>query len=389
MAVASPAYCADCGTSRAVHRAAWLENALDALMPSTLPRFLPHRAVRFFGRALEYGLRGAGLVRLKRDFPLEALPRRTALFIEAARRQGIGFAALRGPWGYTNNFHMRVNGKTFRIEGLPNAEWLNGRFADHADDKWKVKRIFSRSGFPIAEGRTFWQWNTGAAIRYGRDTLGFPLVVKPRNGSVARHVTINIKTQEELRRALRRAFDYSPTVIVERHIPGFVHRLTVVDGAVFCVRQLPAHVTGDGRQAVRSLVAQKNARPERHVHESAFYHPLRVPAGLDASRIPAQAERVWLAEDPFMRNGGDLEEVSGEVHPDNRVLAQDVAELFGMKLMALDFIGEDIARSWKGQRCAILELNSLPSIEMHHLPSYGTPQDIAGTIAGMAMRYYR
>ena len=99
--------------------------------------------------------------------------------------------------------------------------------------------------------------------------------------------------------------------------------------------------------------------------------------------------RVWLADDPFMRSGGDLEDVTDAVHPDNRALAEDVAKLFGMKLVGMDFICQDVARPWKEQACAILELNSLPSIEMHHHPSYGSPRDVAGAIADMAVRYYR
>lgn len=393
MAGTSPAYCADCGTSRVAHRAAWLERAFDSLLPTATPRFLPHSVVRFFGRLLEYALRGLRLVRLEHDFPLHTLPRRTALFIEAARKRGMVFAVLHGPWGYTNNLHMHLNGKAFPIEGLPNAGWLNGRLADYADDKWAAKQILARAGFPVAEGRAFWQWNIKGAVQYGRDTLGFPLVVKPRSGSVARHVTINITSEVDLRAALRHAFSYSPAIIVERYIPGYVYRFTVVDGSrVFCVRQVPAHVTGDGKQTVRSLMAQKNAQPERHIHpgETTFYHPIRETADAEVlAHIPADGEQVWLAEDPFMRNGGDLEEVSESVHADNRILAQNVAKRFGMKLVAFDFICEDITQSWKEQSCAILELNSLPSIEMHHLPSRGEPQDVAGAIADMAVRYYR
>jgi cyanophycin synthetase len=167
-----------------------------------------------------------------------------------------------------------------------------------------------------------------------------------------------------------------------------------------CVRQLPAHIVGNGTNTILSLVVQKNAQPDRHIHADvrSFFHPIPVTEETEAvlqrqhytlADIPRPAVRVWLSDDPFMRNGGDLEEVTKHVHSDNRKLAQDIANLFGMKLVALDLICEDIARSWKEQRCAILELNSLPSIEMHHNPSYGTPQDIAGAIADMALRYYR
>ncbi len=389
--------------SPAAHRFAWLENALDALMPSGMPRFMPYSVAAFFNLFLEKTLMLLRLVWREDDIDLTALPARSALFVSATRERGIRLTAIKGPFGYTGHFLMYVPGskKAYRFEGLPNVEWMNGPRAAYADDKWKVKQILKKNGFPVADGRTFWQWNRGAAMRYGVQSLGFPLVVKPRNGSVARHVTVGIRSSEELDAALRSAFSYSPVAIVEKHVPGFVHRLTVADhDTVACVRQLPAHVVGDGENTIISLVVQKNARPERHVHAGvkSFFHPITITQRTEEvlqrqhytlTDVPRPAVRVWLSDDPFMRNGGDLEEVTDHVHPDNRALAQDVADLFGMKLVALDLICEDIARSWKDQRCAILELNSLPSIEMHHHPSYGTPQDVAGAIADMALRYYR
>jgi D-alanine-D-alanine ligase-like ATP-grasp enzyme len=393
-------WCSDCDAPRAAHRLIWLENAFDAALPAAAPRMMPPAVGYALEEALEHVLRAVRLLRRERSFNPDDLPLRSMLFAHAAQERGVTLTAIRGPWGYTNHLLMQVNGKTFRIEGLPNVARQNGRLAAYADDKWKVKQILRKHGFPFAEGRPFWQWQMNRAVQYGQDTFGFPLVVKPRNGSVARHVTIDVQNEPALRHALRHAFTYSPAVIVERYIPGSVHRLTVVGDAVFCMRQIPAHVTGDGVHTIAELVAEKNARPERNVHAGGhdFFHPITLDAaatdllsekGYSHTSILAEDVRVMLARDPFMRHGGDLEELTPQVHPTNQQLARDIAALFGMKLVAMDFICEDIARPWQEQTCAILELNSLPSIETHHFPSYGSPQNVAGAIVDMALRYYR
>jgi len=46
-------------------------------------------------------------------------------------------------------------------------------------------------------------------------------------------------------------------------------------------------------------------------------------------------------------------------------------------VVGIDFLCENISKSWKKQKCAILELNSVPSIELHHFPSAGVPQNVA------------
>jgi len=48
----------------------------------------------------------------------------------------------------------------------------------------------------------------------------------------------------------------------------------------------------------------------------------------------------------------------------------------------------DINRSWKEQTCAILELNNMPAIDLHHVPTEGTPADPAQALVDMFFKYY-
>ena len=50
-------------------------------------------------------------------------------------------------------------------------------------------------------------------------------------------------------------------------------------------------------------------------------------------------------------------------------------------LVGVDFIMEDITKSWKEeQHCGIIECNSLPFIDLHHYPLFGKADNVAGAL---------
>jgi cyanophycin synthetase len=108
----------------------------------------------------------------------------------------------------------------------------------------------------------------------------------------------------------------------------------------------------------------------------------------DFNSIPPKGEIVYLQEKVILDLGADLIEVSREIHPDNAELFREITTLFGVKLVGIDFIAEDITKSWKKQQCAIIELNSLPYIDMHHFPTIGEPMKISKHLCDMVFKYY-
>ncbi|MEK7201151.1 MAG: cyanophycin synthetase, partial [Patescibacteria group bacterium] len=82
--------------------------------------------------------------------------------------------------------------------------------------------------------------------------------------------------------------------------------------------------------------------------------------------------------------GGTTCDVTDEVHPDNITLFEETARVLGATIVGIDFIIEDISRSWKEQeRCGILECNSMPFFDNHHLPFEGEPRNVASRIWDM------
>lgn len=316
------------------------------------------------------------------------------------KKRGAVCSVLHSFAGFTNHIKINFHGRTFRFDGFPTAEFASKYDSQLTDDKVLAKDHCRVGGFPIAEGQSFWFYQKNKALRFGLN-LGFPLVVKPRGGSVSRHVTTNISSANQLKKAIQHAIAYSPSFIIEKFIPNTaVIRATVVDfDFVACVKQVPANVTGDGVSTIRTLIDLKNLDPRRGepgqnqfvLNKIVINEVTKIllnEKGYDTDSIPKKGEIVYLQRDPFLKLGGDLVELTPIVHPDNMQLFKNLARHFDIRVTGIDFLAEDITKSWKEQSCAILELNSLPCIELHHFPYSGAPTNPARALADMFTKYY-
>lgn len=390
--------CQDCGTSSYNHLQTWLDEFVNHLLPRVK---LPRKVEEFFDILLEKFFTFSGLTSLRSDFTRSDLQLRSTCFINEFRRRGGAIKALRGPAGYTNHFRAEIDGRVVRFESLPLADFVSKYDGRLVDDKEKTKLHLEKGHFPLAEGKSFWFWQKQKAMAFGMEKLGFPLVVKPRGGSVSKHITTNIPDAEKLKKAINKAVIYAPTFMVERFIPrAFVHRATIIDfDFMACVKQIPANVVGDGLSTIRELIDKKNSHARRgHLHQKEYTlykivenettEKLLGEKGYAFYSVPPKNETVFLQHDPFLKLGGDLVELTSRVHPDNLKLFHQVARFFDIRVVGIDFLAQDISRSYREQLCAILELNSVPCIELHHFPSSGPPQNAAKAMVDLFFKYY-
>jgi cyanophycin synthetase len=396
-----PDLCDQCGPLPINHTQNYIDTFITLSVISKLP-VIPFGQVvveKMFIKTLEL----LGLVHYTAQYEYSQVSLRTTVFIDEAVKRGFSFEVLKGPYGYLNQFRMRVGSKSMIFEGLPFSAPESRRSAI-VDDKIEVKKILRDAGVRVAEGKAFWAFKPfyssmkEKAVTYGLG-LGFPLIVKPRNGSMSQHITANITDEAGLRRAIDTALIYSPAFIVERYLADMqVYRATVVGKEkVFIVERIPAHVVGDGTHNIEVLVKEKNLDPARgkpKAKDTTLYRividhtteRLLKEKGLTMYSIPKKNEVVFLQEKVILDLGADLYEVTETAHPDNIELFQKVATIFQSDILGIDFLASDITKSWKHQSCAVIELNSLPYIDMHHFPTYGKPQNISKAIVELVVR---
>jgi len=393
--------CQDCGLHKFHHFQTWSEGLISGFLPWRLMKILPRKSEEIFNILLENFFVFSGLASLKDNFDYSDIQLRSACFIKEAEKQGIRFKALYGPFGYTNYFQAKSKDKIFRFDSLPVADFLNKYGSGFLDDKALAKKHLQKGNFPVAEGKSFWFWQKRKAVDYAVNKLGFPLVVKPRNGSLSRHVTTEIINIDDLKKAINLAINYSPSFIIEKFLAEtFVFRATVIDfDFVACVKQIPANVKADGVHSIQELIDIKNKNPQRgepHQKEFTLYRiavdettkNLLKEKGYNFSSIPEKGKTIYLQKNPFLKLGGDIIEITNSVHPDNLRLFKEIARFFDTRVVGIDFLVKDISVSWKKQLGAVLELNSAPCIELHHFPSIGKPQNVAAAMVNLFLKVY-
>ncbi|MBI2034078.1 MAG: hypothetical protein HYT13_03205 [Candidatus Liptonbacteria bacterium] len=93
--------------------------------------------------------------------------------------------------------------------------------------------------------------------------------------------------------------------------------------------------------------------------------------------MPKINETVYLHNKIVLSLGAEIEDATAEIHPDNLAMFKKIVEIFGNRLLGIDFLGETLKKSWRDQRCAVIELNSLPNIRMHDLIEGGEKKNKA------------
>ncbi len=317
---------------------------------------------------------------------------RTRLLWDAARRKGITmwqFQPLDDPSGISF-FVAEKNGVVRAFEGLPRPRDMGpSRSINWMDNKAVLKKKFVPAGIPMARGHSCFTF--AAAQRIMRD-VGAPLITKPNLGSRSRHSTVHIMTEDELRRGFRTAKRLSPWVIVEQELQGFVFRILLVDGEpVGVVRREPPFVMGDGTHTIRELIIEENKNPRRHTE---LFHEIPMDddviqeldhQGLALDSIPPNGTMQILSTHASRFYGGSTTNMTDAAHPDNMVLFRKIGEVLGDPLVGVDFIIQDMTRSWREQMpCGVIECNSLPNTDLHHEVLYGKGFDASGLLFDLA-----
>lgn len=387
--------CVDCGGDSIQHGLTYFSIVIDGILspifrPGPITRYLSRGIYRFTDYLTPHIL--SLLVHARLAQKIEDHDDQTLLLAmvlwEEAKVRNIPMWEFR-LFGLPRNIFVATlpNGKLISFEGIPQPASVISRVW-WMDNKAELKREFRKRGLPIAKGgdaRTERQ-----ALKIYR-TLTPPVIIKPHSGSGSRHTILHIDTEEELIRAFRIAKIVSPYVIVEEELVGPVYRATVVDGVfAAALRRDPPSVVGDGTHTVEELIEEANKNPAR---SGPYFSKLKIDdkahkelewQELTPTSIPAEGRRVMLHQKVNWGLGGTTADVTDTVHPDNIALFERVAKELHAPIVGIDFIIADMTRSWKEQeRCGILECNSMPFFDNHHLPFEGKVQNVASYIWNM------
>ncbi|MGI6778461.1 MAG: cyanophycin synthetase [Acetivibrionales bacterium] len=261
---------------------------------------------------------------------------------------------------------------------------------DIACDKALAKAILDENFIPVPRGAVcrFSEEAVGFA-----NTFGYPLVVKPKSGNQGKFVFTNINSREDLISAFEEVKKLGGEALIEEFITGKDYRLLVVGGKlVAAAERVPAHVIGDGMHSIQELVEIENRnelRGEDHEKpltkikiDEAVYRVLKRQK-LNMDSIPGKKRIVWLRDNANLSTGGIAIDCTGQVHPENRRIAEIAAKAIGLDIAGIDMVIPDISRPVAEGYGAVVEVNAAPGIRMHLRPSLGTGRNVASSIIDM------
>jgi len=262
----------------------------------------------------------------------------------------------------------------------------SGIAVDVASDKNLTNKLLDSAGLPVPRADVV---ETVDAAVEAANRLGYPCVVKPLDGNHGRGVQLDLRSEDDVRRAFPAALreTRSGEVVVETYIHGNDYRCLVIGGKVAAIAErVPASVTGDGTSTVRQLVDRTNADSRRGIGHEKVLTRINVDdaaielvraQGYEMDEVPPEGTWVKLALTGNMSTGGTSIDRTAEAHPDNVEIAEMAARVVGLDVAGIDFICPDITVPVRETGGAIVEVNAAPGFRMHTNPTEGEPQYVA------------
>lgn len=329
----------------------------------------------------------SSLEAIKKVIDKHSLGTSTKAIIEAARKRDIPVIRLNDSsllqLGYGRNQRRVQAAMSDRTSCIG---------VDIACDKSLTKKLLHEGGVPVPYG--YLVTTEEEAVARFRE-LAQPVVIKPYNGNQGKGVTLKLQSEKEVRSAFRVAQSYGEDVLIEEYIEGRNYRLLVVNGTMVAgAERIPAHVVGDGQSTIQELVNKINLDPERGDDHEKPLSKIKIDPvvlmtlkqrGLTLSYIPKEEEIVYLRDSANLSTGGTSIDVTKEVHPDNKALAEYATRIVGLDIAGVDLVIGDIGKSYMEQEGAIIEINAAPGLRMHQSPNQGEPLDVGKIIVDYVM----
>ncbi len=261
---------------------------------------------------------------------------------------------------------------------------------DIACNKEQTKRMLSEASIPVASGSICVDIeDLEATIK----KIGYPIVLKPLDGNHGKGASINVTNWEDAVAGLEFAQKYGRRTIVEKFITGFDFRVLIIDNKlVAAAKRVPAHVVGNGKDSIQTLIEVTNSDPRRgYGHENVLTQidvdrdtlDLLEKLNYTLETVPKKDEIVYLKSTANLSTGGTSVDITDMMHPENIFLCERISRVIGLDICGVDIMAENLTQPLKENGGVILEVNAAPGFRMHLAPSEGLPRNVASPVIDM------
>ncbi len=282
------------------------------------------------------------------------------IIIDEARKRGIEVEILDADAAY---FRLRFGGRSIICrESL--TELTTAIAMSRCDDKRVTHRLLSQAGLKVPHQ----QLAAGSEENQAFLQLHQRVVVKPIRGEQGQGVAVDLRSPQALEKAIDRARQFCPDVLLEEMAEGQDLRIVVIDYKVVAASlRRPPQVVGTGRHSLGELLEVYNrrrrmaTRGESQVPLDSETERCLEDAGYSLSSVLPKGEKVILRKTANLHTGGTIHDVTDKLHLELRRVAERAAQVISIPVVGFDLIVKDPAED----TYAIIEANERPGLANH------------------------
>ena len=282
------------------------------------------------------------------------------LIVDEARRRGISAEVIDTAAGI---FKLRHAGQEMLCrESL--TELTGGVAMTWCQDKVLTLRRLSSIGLRVPRQRTAGDPEADLAFLRERGVV----VVKPALGEQGKGISVGVRTEGQLAEAIRRAGEVGGHVVIEEFCEGQDLRIVVIGYKVVAAAiRRPAEVVGDGTSTIAQLIERQSARRaaatggESRIPTDAETGRCLAQQGLNDASVPQAGRTVAVRKTANLHTGGTIHDVTAELHPALREVAETAARALRIPVVGLDFL----VPSPGSDQYVIIEANERPGLANH------------------------
>jgi len=282
------------------------------------------------------------------------------IIIREAQKRGIYIQVIDAEGGY---FELSFGGRSIVCrESL--TELTTAIAMSRCDDKTTTHRLLREAGLRVPA--QFRVDNEQQALDFLNECGS--VVVKPARGEQGAGISVDVRDEDSLRKAISEARSVCDRVILEEFVSGDDLRIIVIgEEVVAAAVRKPAQITGNGKDSVRTLI-EKQSRRRAAVTGGESRIPLDRETercinehGYNLDSVLPEREHLMVRKTANLHTGGTIHDVTSRLHKELRTAAIDAARAIDIPVTGLDFIVPAV----DGPEYAIIEANERPGLANH------------------------
>ncbi len=194
------------------------------------------------------------------------------------------------------------------------------------------------------------------------------VVVKPLHGEQGQGISVDVRSEEGLKRAVKHAQKFGDVVLIEQYVEGEDLRVIVINNEVVAAAvRRPPIVIGTGEHTIEDLIQRLSRR-----RAAATSGESNIPMDEETERcvkmhgykmddVLEKGVSVAVRKTANLHTGGTIHDVTDELHPELAEASIKAARTLEIPVVGLDLIVEAVDKP----RYVVIEANERPGLANH------------------------